>query len=227
MSSNSPETLGDDVDMTLRIDVISDVMCPWCYIGKRRLEKAMPALRELAPNVEVAWHPFQLDATLPPEGKDRQRYLLDKFGSPERVREIYGRIAAAGAQENIPFAFEKISKSPNTLNAHRVIYWAGIEGVQDEIVERLFHGYFVAGADLSDKNVLVAIAESGGMEASTVTKLLDSDSDLDVVKQTINHANVIGVTGVPTFIVGQSLVVSGAQDPGIIVQAAQQARLGS
>ena len=148
---------------TVELDVVSDVMCPWCYIGKRRLEKALEQVEGTA--VEVRWRPFQLDPTLPAEGKDRQQYLNEKFGGKEGAREIYQRVRQAGAAEHIPFAFDKIEKSPNTLDAHRLIRWSanGGEAAQAKMVERLFQLYFIEGANIGDHAVLSAAAAEIGM----------------------------------------------------------------
>ncbi|GAB5376306.1 MAG: DsbA family protein [Acuticoccus sp.] len=204
----------------LKIDIVSDVMCPWCFIGKRRLEKALSDASEV--DVKVTWHPFQLDPTLPREGKDRQQYLTEKFGGPERAAEIYARIRAAGDDEDIAFAFEKIMKSPNTLDAHRVIHWAGVEGVQDAVVERLFELYFLEGADLTDPAVLVGAAEAGGMNGEMVARLLASDADLAETEAEVVHAQAIGVQGVPCFILDGKYAVSGAQPADVLAGAIRQ-----
>lgn len=204
----------------LRIDVVSDVMCPWCYIGKRRLEKALEQTQDIA--VDVKWHPFQLDPTLPAEGKDRQTYLSEKFGGPERAAQVYAPIVAAGEAEAIPFAFDQIAKSPNTLNAHRVIRWAGIEGVQDAVVERLFALFFLEGADLSDPAVLARAAEAGGMDGAMVARLLESDADLAETEADVVHAQAIGVQGVPCFILDGKYAISGAQPADVLANAIRQ-----
>jgi len=204
----------------LKIDVVSDVMCPWCFIGKRRLEKALHQASDV--DVKVEWRPFQLDPTLPAEGKDRQQYLSEKFGGPEKAAEIYARISAAGASEEIPFAFEKIGKSPNTLDAHRLIRWAGIEGVQDAVVERLFALYFLEGADLTDPAVLVGAAESAGMNGEMVARLLASEADLAETEADVVHAQAMGVQGVPCFILDGKYAVSGAQPADILAGAIRQ-----
>lgn len=204
----------------LKIDVVSDVMCPWCFIGKRRLEKALSDVTEVP--VKVEWHPFQLDATLPEGGKDRAQYLNEKFGGPERAAEIYGRIKEAGDVENIPFAFDKIEKSPNTLNAHRLIRWAGIEGVQDAVVERLFVLFFLEGADLTDHAVLVGAAKDAGMDGDMVARLLASDADLAETEADVVRAQAMGVQGVPCFILAGKYAVSGAQPADVLAGAIRQ-----
>jgi len=204
----------------LKIDVVSDVMCPWCFIGKRRLEQALEAAHDVP--VKVEWHPFQLDPTLPAGGKPRRQYLEEKFGSDARISEIYGRIAAAGADESIPFAFDRIEVSPNTLDAHRLIRWAGIEGLQDAVVERLFALYFLEGGNLADHAVLTAAAADAGMDGEMVARLLASDADLAETEAEVVHAQAIGVTGVPCFILDGKYAVSGAQPADVLEGAIRQ-----
>ncbi|MBJ3774734.1 DsbA family oxidoreductase [Acuticoccus mangrovi] len=204
----------------LTIDVVSDVMCPWCFIGKRRLEKALKEAADV--DVTVSWHPFQLDPTLPPEGKDRQQYLTEKFGSVERAASLYENVKAAGDLEEIPFAFDRITRSPNTLDAHRLIRWAGIEGVQDAVVERLFNLYFIEGADLTKPETLVSAAQDAGMDGEMVARLLASDADLAETEADVVHAQAIGVQGVPCFILERKYAVSGAQPAEVLVNAIRQ-----
>ena len=204
----------------LKIDVVSDVMCPWCFIGKRRLEKALASVPDVA--VEVEWHPFQLDPTLPQEGKDRAAYLNEKFGGHERAATIYARIEEAGASEDIAFAFDKITRSPNTLDAHRVIRWAGIEGLQDAVVERLFALYFLEGANLTDPEVLVGAAADAGMDAEVTRRLLASDADLAETEAEVVRAQAMGVQGVPTFVLDGKYAVSGAQPADVLGDAIRQ-----
>ena len=205
----------------LTIDVVSDVMCPWCYIGKRRLEQAL----QLEPNidVEIRWRPFQLDGTIPEEGMSRRQYLANKFGGDEGARQVYSQIEEAGAVENLPFAFDIIEKSPNTLNAHRLIRWAATTGHQNDLVEELFRLFFTDGSDIGDKEVLADAAEKVGMDRDVVERLLNGDSDREEVKAEIAQAQQMGVTGVPCFIIDQKYAVMGAQQPETLVQAFQQA----
>jgi predicted DsbA family dithiol-disulfide isomerase len=204
------------------IDVVSDVMCPWCFIGKKRLENALVQIPDV--KVEVRWRPFQLDATLPPEGKDRKQYLSDKFGGLDRAAEIYKRIGDAGEQEGIHFAFDKIVKSPNTLNCHRLILWARAEGLQDKVVHRLFQLYFIEGVDLSDNENLVAVAREVGMNAEDVAALLETDTDLERVKNEIESAHQMGVTGVPCMIIDQRFALMGAETADTIIAAIRHAQ---
>lgn len=157
-------TLADTQPAPLTIDIVSDVVCPWCYIGKRNLEAALQQLPDS--NIEVRWHPYQLDPTIPPEGIARRVYLERKFGA--RVDEIYTRVAAAGRQAGLDFAFDRIERSPNTLDAHRLIRWSQSVGKQDAVVERLFRAFFIEGRDIGDRAVLVDAASEAGMEADVV-----------------------------------------------------------
>ena len=168
-----------DDPSVIEIDVISDVMCPWCYIGKRRLEKAIAMVPDI--KVNVRWRPFQLDHTIPETGMDRQTYLTNKFGSAEQASNVYEPVRAAGKAEEIPFQFEDIKVSPNTLNAHRLIRWALAEGVQDAVVERLFQLYFIEGANLTDKSVLLDAA----IAAPAIVRRQANTRTADVVRQTI------------------------------------------
>lgn len=207
----------------IAIDIVSDVMCPWCYIGKKRFERA---LETLDPDVEIdiSWRPFQLDPTLPPEGKDRDTYLADKFGGIERARQLYRNIEQAGQGEGIPFRFDSIAVSPNTLDAHRLIRWSQTagDGVQGRVVERLFELYFLEGANIGDHAVLIEVARECGMDTAIVQTLLASDSDREAVTREITLAQQMGVTGVPCFILQNKYAIMGAQDPKTIADAIRQ-----
>ena len=206
MTDTSSET-----PAALAIDIVSDVMCPWCYIGKRRIEKALA----LCSNIPVAvhWRPFQLDPTLPPEGLDRRLYLETKFGSKDKAKEIYDRIDAAGEAEGIAFDFRAIAVSPNTLDAHCLIRWAANVGAQDRVVEALFVAYFLEGRNIGDHDVLVEIAEGTGLDADIVRDLLQRGADRDLVSREIELARAMGVDGVPCFILANAYAIAGAQDP--------------
>ena len=205
----------------LRIDVVSDVMCPWCFIGKRRLEKALGEVPEVP--VAVFWRPFQLDPTLPPEGKDRTAYLAEKFGGRENANATYERVREAGRAEGIEFQFERIERSPNTIDAHRLIRWAGTEGLQDAAVERLFELYFLEGADLSRPETLIEAARDAGMDTAVVERLLEGASDRAETEQEVAAAQEMGVTGVPCFILDNRYAVMGAQEPATLASAIRQA----
>ena len=221
----------------IQLDVVSDVMCPWCYIGKRRLEQALAELGGEGDGdkieIELRWRPFQLDPTLPQEGRDRREYLEKKFGGPERAKEIYERIREAGLEEGLEFNFDAIEVSPNTVDAHRVIRWASNEGqeVQDKLVERLFKDFFMEGAHLGKHEVLVDAARAAGMDESIVAALLATDQDREAVSQEIAVAQQMGVTGVPCFIIDNKYAVMGAQPAdqivGAIKQAAQMKQVGA
>lgn len=208
---------------TVQIDVISDVMCPWCYIGKRHLEMAAEALEEI--DVEIHWRPYQLDPTLPQEGKDRREYLNDKFGGEDRAGEIYQRVQDAGMEAGIDFKFDAIAVSPNTLDAHRLIRWAGGQGVdaQNAIVDRLFQLYFLEGANIGDTQVLADAAAECGLDGALVSQLLEGDQDKDAVQNEISTAQQMGVTGVPCFILDKRFAVMGAQPPASLAQVIRQA----
>jgi predicted DsbA family dithiol-disulfide isomerase len=199
-----------------QIDIISDVVCPWCFIGKRRLEKA---LAESPVPLSIRWRPFQLDPTIPPEGKDRRAYLVGKFGSDDRIKQIYDRIAAAGAEEGIPFAFERIKVSPNTVDAHRLIRWADEGDQQDRLVDALFRAYFLEGRDIGDHAVLTDTAAAVGMDREEVARRLATDEDRTAVQLEIASAQQMGVTGVPTFIMLGRYALVGAQPAEEILRA--------
>ena len=204
----------------LAIDVVSDVVCPWCFIGKRRLEKAVAA--EGVP-VAIRWRPYQLDPTIPPEGKSRREYMAAKFGSAERIKEIRARIEAAGASEGIPFAFDRIAVSPNTLDAHRLVRWAGEAGVGDAVVEALFRAYFLEGRNIGDHSVLAETAASAGLDRTAISARLASGEDRSMIRSEVDAAQRMGVTGVPTFILAGRYAVVGAQPAEDLAQAFRRA----
>ncbi len=199
----------------ISIDVVSDTVCPWCFIGKRRLEKAM---RE-RPNYDyqIGWRPFQLNPDLASDGMDREQYLALKFGGSERAGQIYDHVRSAGATEDIPFDFDAIRRQPNSFDSHRLIRWATLAGVQDGVVEELFHRYFTEGADIGDPEILQQIAAARGMDANEVGRRLREDVDRDQVEAEERVARRMGVNGVPCFIVERKYAVSGAQDPSVLV----------
>jgi predicted DsbA family dithiol-disulfide isomerase len=210
-----------DAPAAVTIDVISDVVCPWCFIGKRRLEQALAELPQI--QATITWRPFQLDPTIPPAGLDRTVYLQNKFGSAERLDAIHQRLVAAGAAEGVPFRFDRITRSPNTLDAHRLIRWAQTIGVQNAVVERLFQCYFVDGCDIGDRTRLSAIAAECGMDGALVSRLLGEDADRGTVTKEIDLARHLGVTGVPTFIFAGRHALAGAQAPPALIAAIQAA----
>ncbi len=207
---------------TLTVDIVSDVMCPWCYIGQKNLDTAKAMASEV--DVEVHWRPYQLDPTLPPEGKDRQKYLSDKFGGEEKAAGIYQRVKDAGSHSGIDFRFDLMKVSPNTLDAHRLIRWAGgiSAPVQDKLVRRLFEVFFVEGGNVGDHAVLLNVAEQAGMDKAIVSDLLASDKDKIEVQREIAEAQQMGVTGVPFFIIANKYAISGAQPPEVLANALRQ-----
>jgi len=190
------------------ISVISDVMCPWCFVGKRRLERALARLPHI--DAMVTWWPFLLDPTIPPEGVDRGEYLRKKFGSADGG-EMYLALREVGREEGIEFAFDAIERSPNTVDAHRLIYWAGDPATQDALVERLFRLYFLEGADISDPDVLAGAAEAAGMDAEDIRARLADDRDRDKILTMVDQTAKAGVNAVPAFVLGGKRAVVGAQ----------------
>src|SRR5579864_5559347 len=205
----------------MQIDVVSDTVCPWCFIGKKRLERAM-ALR---PGLEfkVHWRPYRLDPTSPKEGVDRRAYLKAKFGDSPRTQSMGDSIRAEGAGEGIQFAFEKIERSPNTLDSHRLIRWAASAGVQDEVVERLFNAYFVEGRNIGDREVLTDLARRGGMDTEIVSGLFAGNADADLIEREDRLAHEMGISGVPTFIFENRFMLSGAREPEVLVRVIDKA----
>ncbi len=204
----------------VRIDVISDVVCPWCFIGKRRLEKAL-ALKPEIP-VEVHWHPYFLNDWIPREGIARSEYLTTKFGSPERYAGIAQRVSAAAAEEGLDYAMDKIDRQPNTLDAHRLIRWAEGMGKAAEMKQKLMDLYFTGGADLSNRAVLVQAAADVGLNADDIGEALASDQDVEEVEREAIAAKDAGIDGVPCFIFGGKLAVSGAQAPEYLAEAIER-----
>jgi predicted DsbA family dithiol-disulfide isomerase len=209
------------VNEILTIDIVSDVVCPWCYLGEKRLEAA---LAEEPGPVAVRWRPYQLDPTIPEGGLDRAEYMARKFGASGRLQSVHDNLTRLGAEVGVPFAFDKIKRSPNTLDAHRLIRWAAPAGVQAQVADRLFKAYFVEGRDIGDRGVLVEIASECGLDAAQVEKLLADGADVDPVRQEVEQAQAMGVSGVPFFIFGGRLGVPGAQEPSVLRQAMAEAR---
>jgi predicted DsbA family dithiol-disulfide isomerase len=203
------------------IDVVSDVVCPWCFIGKRRLERALALAPEIP--VQVRWNPFFLNPWVPPEGISREEYLRTKFGSVERYAHISQRLTAAGAEEGIPFAFEKMTRQPNTTDCHRLIGWARENDASSQVKERLMQLYFVEGADLSNPDVLAQAGADCGMDPAQVRSRLATDEDVEEVRAAAKAASDAGIDGVPCFIFGGKFAVSGAQAPEYLADALRRA----
>jgi predicted DsbA family dithiol-disulfide isomerase len=202
---------------TVHIDVVSDVVCPWCYIGKRRLEEAIALMPDV--NVSVNWRAYFLNPWIPREGIDRQTYLETKFGSVERYAVIAERIASAAALEGLIYNPDKISRQPNTLDCHRLILWSRSATDPGQVKQRLMELYFAEGADLSDAKVLIQAAVDCGMDGDLVRRLLASDAEVDRIESDANAAKEAGIDGVPCFIFGGSVIVTGAQSPEYLASA--------
>lgn len=206
--------------MNLSVDVISDVICPWCYIGKRRLEKAIAAH---GVPVKVRWLPFQLNPTMPKEGISRREYRTKKFGSWERSQELDAKVIAVGQDEGIQFAFDRIERTPNTLDAHRLIWLADKEGVQDSVVEGLFRAYFTDSRDISNQQTLIDVVAEAGLQRHTAEAVLNSDEVTEPIKEAGKLSQQHRVDGVPFFIVNDKITLSGAQQPETFLEAFTQA----
>ena len=206
-----------------RIDVISDVICPWCYIGKRHLERALDILEKQRLRFTVAWHPFQLNPDMPREGVDRAQYRIAKFGSAERSKQLDERIAETAATVGLEFHLEQLTRTPNTLDAHRVIRLAGQKGMQDGVVEALFEGYFCKGADIGNAQVLADLAARGGLAREDVTTLLAGDAGLKEVTAADHMARNAGIQGVPSFALQGHVLFSGAVPADEMAQAFRRA----
>ncbi len=193
-----------------RIDVISDAICPWCYIGKRQLESALKLLEQDNLRFGVMWHPFQLNPDMPEEGVDRATYRAAKFGGMERAQEIDHRITETAATVGLEFHLEKLTRTPNTVNAHRLIRFAAQQGVQDAVVEALFKAYFCEGADIGDSELLAAIGGNGGLDPDAVWKMLASDEGRREVLANDQMARNAGIQGVPSFALQGHVLFSGA-----------------
>ncbi|HRA87421.1 MAG TPA: DsbA family oxidoreductase [Planctomycetaceae bacterium] len=207
--------------MKLLIDVISDVICPWCYIGKRRLEKAIAAF-DGQHDVRVKWHPFQLNPAMPKEGISRREYRIRKFGSWERSMELDAKIIAVGTTEGIHFAFDKMEQTPNTVDAHRLIWLADQHGCQGEVVEALFRAYFIEGIDIGNQQTLIDVAAELGLDRQSVETMLNSEAGLEVIAQAGELSQRHDVTGVPFFIINNAITLSGAQAPETFIEAFRQ-----
>ena len=206
-----------------RIDVISDVICPWCYIGKRQLERALDLLEKQHLRFTVAWHPFQLNPDMPREGVDRAQYRLAKFGSLERSQQLDERITETAATVGLEFHLERLTRTPNTLNAHRLIRLASQKGVQDGVVEALFEGYFCNGIDIGDYKALADLGVEGGLQRDDVMALLSGDAGLEEVRAADGKARGCGIQGVPSFALQGHVLFSGAVPAEEMAQAFRHA----
>ncbi len=193
----------------IRLDIFSDPVCPWCYIGKSNLDRALETRPEHPFTVE--WHPFQLNPDMPPEGRDRAAYLEEKFGGKLKAVQVYAQVVEAARAAGLDIDFAAIPRIPNTLDAHRLIHWAGIEGKQNAVVSALFRAYWRDGRDIGDRSVLAQVAADAGMDGAVTARLLDTDADRDDIAARDLDARRKGVNAVPTFLIARQYVLSGAQ----------------
>lgn len=200
----------------MQIDIFSDPVCPWCFIGKRRLERFLAD--HPIPDLAIRWRVFQLNPGMPDEGMDRDEYMATKFGDPEAAQEIYARVREAGEAEGIDFNFDAIGRTPSTVDAHRLINMAPTPEMQDEVVENLFGAYFLEGADIGDRETLVEIGAVSGLDPDSVRETYDSGDGFDVVENEMSLASSVGIQGVPCFIIDGKYAVVGAQEPDAFVQ---------
>jgi predicted DsbA family dithiol-disulfide isomerase len=208
--------------MNPAVDVISDVICPWCYIGKKRLEKAITAL-DSQHDVQVRWLPFQLNPTMPKEGISRKEYRIRKFGSWERSLALDAKVVAVGETEGIHFAFDRIERTPNTVDAHRLIWLADQQGCQDAVVESLFLAYFTEGRDISNRQTLIDVVAEAGLERHRAEAMLNSEEGMDAIKEAQELSRWHRVDGVPFFIINNEITLSGAQQPDVFLDAFREA----
>jgi predicted DsbA family dithiol-disulfide isomerase len=199
----------------MHIDIVSDVVCPWCYIGKRRLERALAQRPGLA--VTRSWRAFQLNPDLPSEGVPHALYVVAKFGSAENARRAYAALGAAGRTEGIDFAFDRIARAPNTLRAHRLIRFAANEGAGDGVVEALFRAYFLEGLDIGDIDTLAEIAGRAAFDPPTVRRYLAGEAGTDDVRAEDRRARRLGIHAVPCFVLERGYAISGAQEPEMLL----------
>ena len=204
----------------IKLDIFSDPVCPWCYLGKANLDRAL----EQNPNhpFAIEWHPFQLNPDMPPEGVDKRTYLLQRFGSQAQLDAIHQRFRDIAKSNGVQMDPDTPKRIPNTLNAHRLIHWAGLEGRQTFAVAALMRAYWVEGRDIGNPAVLADIAAGVGMDRAVAERLLASDADLDAIKSREAHARQRGVTAVPTFLIANQYVLSGAQPPKVWGQVIEE-----
>ncbi len=204
----------------IKLDILSDPICPWCYIGKANLERALEKVGDHP--FEIEWHPFQLNPNMPAGGVDRRTYLETKFGGQEGAVKAYLPVAQHAEKAGLKINFEGIQVTPNTLDAHRLIHWAGLEGKQTAMVAALFRAYFVDDRNIGDHETLADIAGEVGLDREMIACLLASDADLEDIKSRDAHSREMGVSAVPTFIVDNRHVVPGAQPPELWVSVIEE-----
>lgn len=206
------------------IDVVSDVICPWCFLGKHRLDRALERVPEIT--VNLRWRPFFLDPSIPATGLGRREYLLAKFGE-ERLKTLHDPLIKIGKEEGVPYAFDKITRTPNTMDAHRLIRWSLQSGSQTHMVSALFNAYWRDGLDIGDRGVLVKLAEGSGLNVKTVAADLAGDKDKVDVLTEVRQAQSMGIQGVPTFVFGQKMGITGAQSVDILLDGIRRAAEGN
>lgn len=200
----------------MKIDIVSDTICPWCWVGKRRLEDALTSRPDL--DVEIVWHPYQLNPATPKEGVDRKDYLREKFGTETYPEQMLGALVEAGEATDIDFQFNAMNRVPNTIDSHKVLRWAREFGHQDALAEILFRRYFIDNEDIGDIDTLAAAAAEVGMDADVVRGRLSDNTDDETVRAEAQHASQMGISGVPTFIVNDKYAVQGAQTANVFLQ---------
>ena len=202
--------------MSIKIDIIVDTVCPWCYVGKRRFERALEIRPQ--PDIQVGWRAFQLNPEMPREGIDRRTYVAEKFGGTERAHSVHASLVQAGEEEGISFNFNKIEKTPNTVYSHRLVRYAAKYGLQTPVISAIFDAYFLEGRDIGEPDTLARIADAAGMDHDDTLEFLESDRDTETILAEDELARRLGVNGVPCFIVNRKYAVSGAQSPEVLVQ---------
>ncbi len=200
----------------MHLDIFSDTICPWCFIGKRRLERALAERPQ--PNMTVRWRAFQLNPDMPAEGMARSDYLAHKFGGAANARSVYAQVEAAGGSEGIDFAFDRMKRTPNTVDSHRLIRFAEPKGREDQVVQALFDAYFLRAEDIGDRDILVEAARVAGLDADDVRAYLTSDAEAEAVRAEDHAARQAGVNGVPCFIFNRQHALAGAHAPEVLFQ---------
>jgi predicted DsbA family dithiol-disulfide isomerase len=204
--------------VTIDVEIISDTICPWCFVGRRRLEKAIQSAKG-EHDIRITWRPFELNPAMPREGMNRKEYYEKKFGGGKTVEEMSRRMLAVGAQEGIPFALDRIEKTPNTFDAHRLVWFASRKERGDELVNGLFRAFFTQGRDIGDRAVLADVGAEAGLDRTEVERFLASDEGTKEVRAEQRKARESGVDAVPTFIIGGKVAVTGAQSPEVFLEA--------
>jgi predicted DsbA family dithiol-disulfide isomerase len=202
-----------ELNVIIKLDIMSDPICPWCYIGKTQLDRALST--HLDNPFTIEWHPFQLNPDMPPEGMDRRAYLEGKFGGKAAAVQVYGNIEIQAQALDLPINFSAMQRTPNTIDAHRLIHWAGLEQKQQVLVDALFEAYFCNGIDIGDPQALCDLAEKSGLKRDVIVRLFDSDADVQMIRDRDAHSRKMGVSAVPTFIIANQHAVPGAQPPEV------------